>query len=478
MKLIKKNFIYNNLYNLVNLLIPLIIFPYISRIFGPVGLGKISFTISLVSTFVIISSLGIPIYGIREISKVKNDKILLSKTFIEVFSIQLIWLIIIMLFYGIWISFTNTFQGDYILKIVSFFHLVGLVCIINWFYQGIENYRFVTIVNVGIKFLTIILVFLFVNNEDQYWLYYCILVGPIFLAFILSLINTKQHLIFSLKNLSLKKHVKSIGIIFATQVAIGVYTNLSIVFLKYFSNDEQVGFFTPALRLVKISTTVITALGIVLIPKITEFVKNNNITECNLIIVKSIKYTFLVSSPLVVLIYLNANEIILIFAGENFNQSIVLLKYLTPLIIFIGLSNIFGLQILIPFHKEKLYLYAVVLGSVFSIFLNYFLMTTLQSKGAVYAILITEFIIALCTGFYAIKTLSFRYPFKTILIYVFLSLLFIPITLFTGVYFKGWVLLIVNFGSCFLLYFFGLILFNERFFIDKIFYPVFKIQIK
>ena len=155
-----------------------------------------------------------------------------------------------------------------------------------------------------------------------------------------------------------------------------------------------------------------------------------------------------------------------------------MLKYLTPLIIFIGLSNIFGLQILIPFHKEKLYLYAVVLGSVFSIVLNYFLMTTLQSKGAVYAILITEFIIALCTGFYATKTLSFRYPFKTILIYVFLSLLFIPLTLFIGVYFKGWVLLIVNFGSCFLLYFFGLILFNERFFIDKIFYPVFKIQIK
>ena len=153
MNLIKKNFIYNNLLGFTNVLLPLIIFSYVSRIFGPVGLGKVSFAISLVSVFVIIGSLGIPIYGIREIAKAKKDKNSLSKTFLEIIIIQALWLVFTLILYFLWVTYSNTFKDELILKIASLIHIISIIGLINWFYQGVENYRFITIINFGIKIL-------------------------------------------------------------------------------------------------------------------------------------------------------------------------------------------------------------------------------------------------------------------------------------------------------------------------------------
>lgn len=476
MNLIRKNFVYNNLFGLTNVLVPLVIFPYISRVFGPVGLGKVSFAISLTATFVIVGSLGIPIYGIREIAKVKENKTLLSKTFFEICSIQTIWLVFTLVLYFIWISLSKTFEGDLIIKIASFFHIVGIIGLTNWFYQGVENYHFITIINFGIKGLTILLLYTLISSRDQYWLYYGILVFSTLLGGIVSIMNTKKYVTTKIQKLNLKRHIKPITILFGTQLAIGIYANMDIVFLKYFSNDEQVGFYTPAIRLVKVALLVITALGTVLIPKISKFVEEGKIEECNSIIKKSIKFVLLLSFPIIGLLYAFAFDAIQIFAGEHYVDSVVLLKSLTPLIFLIGMNNIFGLQVLVPFHKEKQLFYSVGIGAIISIVLNIILIPKLQSLGTVYSILTTEFVITCLTLFFAVKTLKFDYPLKTGVIYLSLSLIFIPISILVNYYLDSFLYIIINTICCLSIYVAGLVLLKERFFIETILKPILKLK--
>lgn len=473
MSLLRKNFIYNNLLGFTNVLVPIIVFPYISRVFGPEGLGIISFAISLTASFIMIASLGIPIYGIREIAKVKHDSEALSKTYSEILLIQLGWLILSLILYGGWIYFSETFADEPIIRWVSFIHIVGLVGLIHWFYQGIENYKFIAVINVMIKLLTIGLLYSLVTEQDQYWLYYAIVVGATLLGSIISIGYSFKYVNFQWKGLQFQRHFKSIGILFGTQLAIGIYINLDVVFLKYLANEEQVGFYAPAKKLVKVCLLVITSLGTVLIPKLSQHIQEGELKKTQDLISKSVQFVLLVSLPIMALLVMLAREIILIFAGSDFTDSILLLQYLVPLVIFIGMSNIFALQILVPFHKEKQLMIAVLIGAVVSVVLNVLLIPSLESLGAVYAILATELVITLLTLIWAMKSIRIEVNLKAAFTYLFLALLIIPIAWISERYFKGWLFLGIVGTISFIIYAGGLFLLKDSFFIHTIWNPIF-----
>ena len=174
MGLLKKNFIYNNLLGITNVIFPLVVFPYATRVLGPDGIGIASFAISFSTFFIILSSLGIPIYGIREIAKCGDDKEKLSKTFSELLLIQSIWSVFIIIIYVVVLFVTDTYKDESNLKYLSFVHILSGVGFLNWFFQGIENYRFIAISNFFVKTLAIILLFVLVTKASDYWLYYLI----------------------------------------------------------------------------------------------------------------------------------------------------------------------------------------------------------------------------------------------------------------------------------------------------------------
>lgn len=468
MKLLHKNFVFNILLGVTNIIVPLIVFPYISEILEPDGVGITSFAVSLASTFVILGSLGIPIYGIREIAKAKESDQELSKTFSEIVSIQVIWLVFTLLIYFFWIFFTNTFQHESEIKLASFFHIVGLIGMINWFFQGIEKYKFITVVNIIVKGLTIVLLFVLVKNREDYWIYYWVLVGSTIVGSIISLSYGLQFVRFRTTNLNLQKHIKPIGILFSTQIAIGIYVNLDILFLKYFSTDEQVGLYTAASKIIKISLLIVTSLGTVLIPKISQLIEKNQFNEIQKTIEKSLQFVLFIGCPIMILLVVLAPEIIQIFAGDQFLFSVGLIQLLTPLIFFIGMSTVFGLQILVPFQKEKQLLFAVSIGAVVSVILNSVLIPKYQSEGAVYTIVITELIIMICTYYYAKKALSFKYPYKKGLTYIALSALFIPISILLHKSFDAFLYISIVSICSFVLYIIGLYLIKDAFFMNTI----------
>lgn len=472
MSLIRKNFIFNNILGLTNVIVPIIVFPYISRIFGPTGIGIVSFAISLASSFVLIASLGIPIYGVREIAKVKQDKKSFSKTFSEIVIIQLVWLIITLVLFACWVFFTDTFLKEPTIRWMSFFHILGLVGLMHWFFMGIENYKFIAIINFIIKSLQVLLLFILIKGEEDYWIYYAIVVFTTILGSVISIITSLRNVELTFKKLNFSRHLKSIGILFGTQLAIGIYVNLDVVILKYLSSEEQVGYYFTANKLIRVLLKVITSLAIVSIPKLSNHIKSGEIKNVEEIISKSMNFVLFLAIPSMFLIYILAPEIIQVFAGSSFTSSISLLQYLTPLVVIIGLGSVFGVQVLVPFQKDKDYLIVVLFGSVVSVALCFVLIPKLEAFGAVLTILATEFIITFFTFLLAIKIIKLKINYTSILNYTFLSFTMCIFCNYLKFYLNGvYYLFLASFSSS-CIYIIGLYLLKDSFFMNTIFFKI------
>ncbi|NQW36918.1 MAG: flippase [Flavobacteriales bacterium] len=474
MSSIKKNFIYNNILGVTNIIIPLISFPYISRVLGPEGVGIISFAISLAVTFIVLGSLGIPIYGIREIAKSRGDKTKLSNAFLELLIIEITWSLFVTLIYACWLFFTNTYQNENAIKYLSFIHIMSSVGLINWFYQGMEKYKFISIMNFIVKIFTLILLFALVKKIEDYWIYYAIIVISTFISAIVSILYSFRFIQFEKIKLNFKKHFNPIIILFSTQIAISIYVNLDVIMLKYFSQLEQVGYYSAALKIVKMLLIIVTSLGVVLIPRISSFIQENKTKEVKSLIEKSINYVSIISFPTMVILWILSENIIRLFAGIQFTEANYLIKGLSPLIFIVGMTNIFGLQILVPMDKEKKYMIAVLIGLFTNIFFNILLIPIIQAKGAVIATLFTEVIVLLISYYYSKKLISFSLSKNGSLKYLLLSLLFVPLSMILSKIINNEALyLFVFIALCVVIYTLALLKFKDSFFMNYIFNPIY-----
>lgn len=470
---IKKNFIYNALLGLTNILVPIVTFPYVARVLGPDGIGITSFAISLSVTFIVLGSLGIPIYGIREIAKAKGNDQKLSKTFSELVSIHFIWSLIVILLFALWLFFSNTYTDETAIKYLSFLHILSSVGLINWFYQGIEKYKFISILNLISKILTIGLLFVLIKQPEDYWLYYFIIVLSNALSAIISVVYSVKHVKFTIVGLNFRKHLKPILILFSTQLAISIYVNMDVIMLKYFSVVAQVGYYAAAIKIVKILLVGITSLGVVLIPKIATYIQEKKSEEVKSLIEKSINFVVLLSFPTIAMVVLTSKNLIDLFAGNAFMEAAILVKLLVPLILIIGLTNIFALQILVPSNKEKDYMKAVLVALVINIVLNSMLIPILQSKGAVIATVVTELTGLILTFYYSRKLVRFSLNLKVILKYLLISLLFVPLSFLISMVFKQDVMFLITFlTSAIMLYGLVLLFLKDAFFMDHILKPL------
>jgi len=424
---LKKNTLYNGILSVSNILYPLIIFPYLTRILNPEGLGIISYVNSIVQYFLIFANFGISIYGVREIAKSRNNKEELSKTFYEIFFLRLLTTTIVLTIYLTMLYFIKHNITIDFLKWGSLIILLSILDL-NWFFQGIENFKFITIRTVLFHLLIIVLSINLVRNSNDALISFQI---PIFLSGFLGLIN----LFFALKSITIinikkikeysKINYKPALLIFGSTLAINIYMIVDNILLGYLTNMENVAFYSLSVKLVKIPITLLTVVSPVLIPSIINLLNNNKKEEVKILINKSIELALSFSIPLIVIFLALAPEIITIFAGNKFNESIIIIRYLTPLIILLSLSNIFGLQILIPLKKDFIFLKIVTLGLFINLILNFMLIPIYSYFGAVISSIVTELYITIATYFQAKKYLYFQIPIKIIKTTLLINLIYL-----------------------------------------------------
>lgn len=468
MNSIQKNFIINGIKIFFNLLFPIITFPYISRILGPIGIGKITFATSVINYFLLFTNLGIPLYGIREIARTRENKLNLSKSFSEILFLNFLTTIFGMIIFIIFLK-SNLFGNDIKLFQIMSLNIIFAFIGVEWYFQGIEDYGYITKRSILFKIISMIFMFLFVKNKDDIVIYAGILVLALVGSNILNFFKAEKKVLISFKNLNIKKHLKPILTIFSMNIATSIYTNLDSVMLGYRSSDYALGIYSASSKIIHLVLGIVTSLGAVLLPRISNYIVNKKEEKLKEILENTLTFLLAISIPCIIGINFTTVEIIKIFSGNEFMTAVKTMRILSSIIFFIAFSNFLGIQILYPRGEEKKVLYSVIVGAVINFSLNWVLIPKYAENGAAVATGIAEGFVLLTQVFLGYKYLNFRIftfeNFKFILASIFMGLgLTLASNYFinTSTIFKLSLKIIVGV----LIYTFSLIILKEKFIME------------
>lgn len=386
---IAKNYFYNLLYQIVTLIIPLVTIPYISRVLGAEGIGINAYTNSIIQYFILMGTIGITLYGNREIAYVRDDKVKLSRTFWGIFSLKCITTFISFVLFMLFLIVVDEYH--YIFLLQSIF-IIAAVVDISWLYMGLEDFKKTVIRNLFVKIIGVICIFLFVKTSNDLWKYVLILsmsqlLGHLSLWFYLPKTVNK----IKLKWKDVKRHLLPSLTLFIPQIAIQIYIVLNKTMLGILSNVNEVGLFDNADKIVKIVLAIVTALGIVMLPRISNTFARGEIEQVKNYIYHSFDFVTYLSIPLMFGLAGIAIEFAPWFFGPEFTKTGIIICIISPIIVFIAWSNVLGQQFLMPIGRIKGYTVSVIIGAVVNFIFNLLLIGRFHSIGAAIATLIAEF---------------------------------------------------------------------------------------
>lgn len=427
---VKFGFIMNFILTASSFIFPLITFPYASRILLASGNGKIALVTSVVNYFTMIASLGIPTYGIRACASIRDDKEKLSKTVHELIIIHSVTTIISLFFYFLSILFIDKFYAEKELMLINGIGLFLNVLGVNWLYSALEQYSYITIRTIAFKIISVILMFMLVHQQSDYIIYGAISVFAAAGSNVLNFFNMRKYIYLKKYNhYEFKKHMKPIMIFFAQTIAITVYTNLDNVMLGFMKDDVQVGLYSAATRLKTMLVSLVTSLGTVLMPRLSYYIQMNEREEFKKMIKESISFVLLLSISLSFFFIIMAEPSILLLSGNGYIEAVPAMQIIIPSIIFIGLSNITGMQILTPMGKENIVLISVIIGAFVDFILNIIFIPILDAAGASLGTLVTEIIVLIVQIIYVrqlkIKLFYVKSFFKIIISILISSILLV-----------------------------------------------------
>ena len=395
-KSLKLNFIMNAMLTMSSFIFPLITFPYVSRILLAEGTGKVQFATSLISYFTMFSQLGVPTYGIRAVAGVRDDKEQLSRTVQELFILRLVTTAISYTAFFILLATVPRLQGEKLLYVImsanTFLTFIGM----EWLYKGLEHYTYITVRQITVKFLSLILMFVLVHQKSDYIIYGAIAVFAGAASNIFNFIHARRYIYFRpMGNWNVRRHIKPVLVFFALSCATMIYTHLDTVMLGFMKTDTDVGYYGAAVKIKTLLVSIVTSLGTVLLPRASYYVKKGDMEKFRAITSKALRFVMLMATPLVIYFMLFASSGIRLLSGSGYDGAIVPMILIMPTLLFIGMSNITGLQILVPTGREKLVLYSTIAGAVIDVIINAVLIPSIASSGIFRAMEFRKFLPAL-----------------------------------------------------------------------------------
>lgn len=390
---IKSNYIFNLIHSAAGLLFPLLTFPYASRILLAEGIGTIQFLQSIVDYVALFSALGIPLYAVREIARVRNDEKEISRTTVEILLLHVGLTVIGYMAIFCIAAFATEVEAD-----IHLFLLLSTSLILNalgceWFYRGTEEFRYIAIRGLIVRVLSVIFLFLFVKSKEDigcYAVYTLAVTGGNNLFNFIRLRRFVRPGRLTGCGIEPLRHLRPALHVFALNVIISIYVNLDTVMLGFMSGPETVGYYTAAAKLSRISLTMVNAIGLVLLPRMSALHREGKTDEFNRLAQKSMDVAVCMNTPLFLGIIVMAPVLIRLFCGPTYEPSVATLAILAPVLPIIGISNVMGIQILYPQGKEHLVMAATAAGAVVNVILNSLLIGPFAQNGAAAASVAAE----------------------------------------------------------------------------------------
>ena len=379
---IKKNISYQTVYQILTIITPIITAPYLSRILGAKQLGVFSYTSSIVAYFTLFAMLGTVNYGTKVIASCIKEKDLLSLRFFSIYAFQVLTCLSAVILYICFISFMES--EDRTIAYIQSISIIACFVDVNWFLFGLEQFAVITIRNIFVKLTTVIAILTLVKSETDLGLYIVIMLGGTLLSNCIAFGLLKQYISFvKISWADIRMHIRPNLKLFFPLLAISVYHIMDKTMLGILSSYVECGYYYNADKLINIPLCVINGVGIVMLPRISNLIANKKHSDVLKIFGISLEMIIAVGVAMSVGIASISNEFVPFFFGSGFDRCVFLTYVFAPILLIKGIVHTIRMQYLIPYSRDKEFLYSVCIGAVTNLVLNLIFIPQYAALGAV-----------------------------------------------------------------------------------------------
>lgn len=422
---LKKNFGYNLVLTFCNYLFPLLTYPYVSRVLGVEKIGVCNFVDGIINYFVLFAALGVGSYGVREIAKCKSELGRRNTVFSNLFAINAIGTICasaILIVCTIEMPEIAAYK-DFIW--IGLAKLAFSLFLTEWFFQGMQEFRYITIRSVFVRIAYVILIFVLVKEKSDADIYYGLTSLVIVVNSVFNWSYSRRFRKFSFKSINLRLFIVPVFVFGYYRILTSMYTSFNTVFLGFTSGEVEVGYFTTATKLYSIIMGVFTAFTTVMVPRASELLKEGNIAKLQDMANKTFSLLTILALPIIILCLFCADSIILILSGTGYEGAVIPFRIVIFLLLVIGMEQISVQQFLMASNSNKSILEVSTIGAVSGIVLNIILTPHFGAIGSAISWGISEFAV-LCAGVIFLKKhVGISLDFKSFLRNLLWSLLYV-----------------------------------------------------
>lgn len=413
---IVRNYLYNAGYQIFLLLVPLITTPYIARVLGPHGVGINSFTNSIIQYFVLFGSIGINLYGNREIAYHRDDKQKMSQIFWEIELLRVVAIVVASVAFLIFMMFEQKYHVYLLMQSVL---IIAAAFDISWFFMGTEDFKTTVLRNTLVKILSVILIFWLVKSAADTAIYILIISGSqLFGNFTLWPYLRKRLVKVSFRNLRIWRHFRPALVLFIPQIATQIYLVLNKTMLGSISGVVSSGFFDNSDKMIKMVLAIVTATGTVMLPRVANTFARGDIKKVNSYLYSTFDFITFSSIPLFLGLAAIAPRFSVWFFSTKFAGIDRLIMMEAPAILMIAWSNAIGTQYLLPTNHNREFTISVTIGAIVNLILNIPLIILWGAFGAAISTVVSEASVTLYQIYVIRKQISLRILFSDLWKYV------------------------------------------------------------
>lgn len=424
---IRKNFGFNIILTGANYIFPLLVFPYITRIFDAELIGLCNFVESIVNYLVMFSALGLSAYGVREVARRRNDRQELDTLFSSLLFVNFVMTIVWLTIYVICIY---TVPQLYELRS---FCLVGCVKIltscflVEWLFQGLEQFKYITVRAIIIRSIFVISVFLFVKTKDDILIYFALLMLTVAMNALINIFYSRNFVSISFRNIHIKKYLYPLLSFGYYTIFVYFYTTFNSIFLGFVTNETEVGYYSIATKIVAIALSVFTALNTVMIPQISKWLHEGDNDTLNMRINQCILILLLLATPISFFCFFFAPEIVLIIAGNGYEGAVTPLRIVSVLILVLGLSQVVVAILSSSKLANKPLIIISSIGASIGLSLNFLLTHKLLCLGSCISWTVTEIVVLSVATYLTLRVSPVKLNFKRIGTVLLSTFILVPI---------------------------------------------------
>lgn len=392
---IRNNFFFKALLTISSYVISFATFPYISRVLGVEGVGLVDFVDNTVNYFLLFATMGIVNLGTREIAMVKRDPKKMSRVFSNILGLNITFTVIVLIIYFGTIALVPRFSQNIELFYIGAAKIIATVFLVEWFFTGLENFKYITLRSLLVKLCYVVAVYLFIDDATDYKLYFGLTVGTVVLNAAINILYASRFVKINREALFSMRYLRENVMLGLYGIMTSMYITFNVMYLGLVSNNTQVGYYTTAFKLYMILLGLFSAYTSVTMPRISTMLSEGNSKGLRELISKSFDGIIRFIIPFVISGVILAPQIIRVISGIGFEGSVLPMQIILPAAFMVGMAQVLSIQILIPMKRDKVLLVASIIGAVVSLAINLLVVPHLEAVGSAIVTLVAESVVTI-----------------------------------------------------------------------------------